>query len=84
MRTAVYPGSFDPITNGHLDIIRRAGKLYDKLIVGVLNNPGKKTPMFSVEERMEMIRSVTEDIMLKWTALRDFWLISQRRTALML
>ena len=50
------------ITNGHLDIIRRAGKLYDKLIVGVLNNPGKKTPMFSVEERMEMIRSVTEDI----------------------
>lgn len=62
MRTAVYPGSFDPITNGHLDIIRRAGKLYDKLIVGVLNNPGKKTPMFSVEERMEMIRSVTEDI----------------------
>ena len=62
MRTAVYPGSFDPITNGHLDIIRRAGKLYDKLIVGVLNNPGKKTPMFSVEYRMEMIRSVTEDI----------------------
>lgn len=62
MRTAVYPGSFDPITNGHLDIIRRAGRLYDKLIVGVLNNPGKKTPMFSVEERMEMIRSVTEDI----------------------
>ena len=62
MRTAVYPGSFDPITNGHLDIIRRAGKLYDKLIVGVLNNPGKNTRMFSVEERMEMIRSVTEDI----------------------
>lgn len=62
MRTAVYPGSFDPITNGHLDIIQRAGRLYDKLIVGVLNNPGKKTPMFSVEERMEMIRTVTKDM----------------------
>jgi pantetheine-phosphate adenylyltransferase len=62
MRTAVYPGSFDPITNGHLDIIRRASRIYDKLIVGVLNNPNKKTPMFSVEERIEMIRSVTEDI----------------------
>lgn len=62
MRTAVYPGSFDPITNGHLDIIRRASRIYDKVIVGVLNNPSKKTPMFSVEERIEMINSVTEDI----------------------
>lgn len=62
MRTAVYPGSFDPITNGHLDIIRRASRIYDRVIVGVLNNPNKKTPMFSVEERIEMIKSVTEDI----------------------
>lgn len=62
MRTAVYPGSFDPITNGHLDIIRRASRIYDRVIVGVLNNPNKKTPMFSVEERIEMIQSVTEDI----------------------
>lgn len=61
MRVAVYPGSFDPITNGHLDIIRRASKLYDRLIVGVLNNMNKK-PMFSAEERKELIDRVTEDI----------------------
>lgn len=54
MRIAVYPGSFDPITNGHLDIIARASKLYDKLIVGVLNNGGK-TPLFTAEERLDMI-----------------------------
>ena len=62
MRIAVYPGSFDPVTNGHLDIIRRASRIYDRLIVGVLNNPGKKTPMFTVEERIEMIRHITADI----------------------
>ena len=62
MRIAVYPGSFDPVTNGHLDIIRRASRIYDRLIVGVLNNPNKKTPMFSVEERISMIREVTADI----------------------
>ena len=56
--TAVVPGSFDPITNGHLDIIRRASKIYDRVIVGVLNNSNKK-PLFSAAERMEMIRSVT-------------------------
>ncbi len=54
MRIAVYPGSFDPITNGHLDIIARASKLYDKVVVGVLNN-GTKSPLFSVEERLDMI-----------------------------
>lgn len=57
MRIAVYPGSFDPITNGHLDIISRASKLYDKLIVGVLNNGGK-VPLFSSEERVDMISHV--------------------------
>ena len=62
MRIAVYPGSFDPVTNGHLDIIRRASRIYDRLVVGVLNNPNKKTPMFSVEERIEMIRKAAEDI----------------------
>jgi pantetheine-phosphate adenylyltransferase len=59
MRIAVYPGSFDPITNGHLDIIERAAKVYDKLIVGVLSNVNKK-PVFSAEERADMIRRVTE------------------------
>ncbi len=54
MRIAVYPGSFDPITNGHLDIIRRASRLYDRVIIGVLDNSSKK-PMFSSLERKEMI-----------------------------
>ena len=54
MRIAVYPGSFDPITNGHLDIISRASRLYDKLIVGVLNNGGK-IPLFSSEERVDNV-----------------------------
>ena len=54
MRIAVYPGSFDPITNGHLDIIKRASRLYDRVIIGVLDNSSKK-PMFSSLERKEMI-----------------------------
>ena len=58
MRIAVYPGSFDPITNGHLDIIKRAAKLYDKVIVGVLDNINKK-PLFSANERKNMIARVT-------------------------
>ena len=61
MRIAVYPGSFDPITNGHLDIIRRASGVYDKLIVGVLDNINKK-PVFTALERVEMIKKVTADI----------------------
>ena len=61
MRIAVYPGSFDPITNGHLDIIRRAAKLYDRLIVGVLDNINKN-PVFRAEERKLMIQQVTEDL----------------------
>ncbi|MET3288423.1 UNVERIFIED_CONTAM: pantetheine-phosphate adenylyltransferase [Brevibacillus sp. OAP136] len=60
MKIAVCPGSFDPITNGHLDIISRAAAIFDKVIVAVLTN-SKKTPLFSVEERMELIRSVTAD-----------------------
>ena len=55
MRIAIYPGSFDPVTLGHLDIIRRASGLFDRLIVAVMHNQNKK-PMFSVEERMEMLR----------------------------
>jgi pantetheine-phosphate adenylyltransferase len=54
---AVYPGSFDPITNGHLDLIRRGSLLFDRLIVSVLRNEGKQ-PLFSVEERMEMLCEV--------------------------
>ncbi len=54
-RTALYPGTFDPITNGHLDIIGRAVKLVDKLVIGVAINEAKK-PLFSLEERVEMVR----------------------------
>ena len=55
MTTAIYPGSFDPVTYGHLDIIKRAAKISDRLVVGVLKN-SEKIPMFSEEERVEMIR----------------------------
>jgi pantetheine-phosphate adenylyltransferase len=58
---AVCPGSFDPITYGHLDIITRGAKVFDKMHVVVLNNSSKK-PLFSVEERIELIREVTRDI----------------------
>jgi len=54
MRTAVYPGTFDPITLGHMDIIRRGAKLVDRLVIGVTTNPSK-SPMFSVEQRMDMV-----------------------------
>ena len=57
-RIAIYPGSFDPITNGHLDLIERASRLVDHLVVAVLRNE-KKQPLFSVQERMEMVRRVT-------------------------
>ena len=56
---AIYPGSFDPVTNGHLDLIERGEKMFDLLIVGVLQN-AEKTPLFSVKERVEMLREVTK------------------------
>ena len=56
---AVYPGSFDPITNGHLDLIERGSKIFDELIVAVLRNP-EKDPLFTVEERMEMLREAAQ------------------------
>jgi pantetheine-phosphate adenylyltransferase len=55
MRTGVYPGTFDPITLGHMDIIRRGAHLVDRLVIGVTTNPSK-SPMFTVEERIEMVR----------------------------
>ena len=61
MRRAVYPGSFAPVTFGHLDVIRRSSALVDELIVGVLNN-NTKTPLFSVEERVKILLEVTKDI----------------------
>jgi pantetheine-phosphate adenylyltransferase len=61
MKTAVYPGSFDPITNGHLSIVRRGLEIFDRVIVAVAKNP-EKNNLFPLEERMEMIREVTGDI----------------------
>lgn len=61
MRRAIFPGSFDPLTNGHLDIITRSAPLFDEMIVAVLNNPDKQ-PMFSVEERCEIIREVLPSV----------------------
>ena len=55
MRTGVYPGTFDPITLGHMDIIRRGARLVDRLVIGVTTNPSK-SPMFTIDERMEMVR----------------------------
>ena len=54
---AIYPGSFDPITNGHLDLVQRGSRIFDRLIVSILRNDAKK-PLFTVEERMEMLREV--------------------------
>lgn len=61
MKRAIYPGSFDPVTYGHLDIIRRSAPLVDELVIGVLNN-NAKTPLFSVEERVKMLNEVTRDM----------------------
>ena len=59
--TAIYPGSFDPITNGHLDLIRRGARLFDRLIVAILRNEAKQ-PLFSTEERTEMLRDSVKDM----------------------
>ena len=60
-KKALYTGSFDPMTNGHLDIITRSAKMFDELVVGVIVNPGKN-PLFTREERVQMIEEVTEDL----------------------
>ena len=59
-KVVIYPGTFDPITNGHLSIIARALKIFDKLVIGILNNP-QKIPLFSLKERTQMIREVLKD-----------------------
>lgn len=59
-KRAIYPGSFDPVTFGHLDIIHRSSKIFDKIIVGVLNNR-QKNPLFSVDERVNMIKNLVKD-----------------------
>lgn len=61
MKIAIYPGSFDPVTSGHLNIIQRAANIFDKLIVCVMVNAGKN-PMFTLEERVALIRRVTQDL----------------------
>ena len=61
MKTAVYPGSFDPVTFGHMDIIRRAAAMFDHLVVTVMNN-SSKSPLFSVDERVKILQEVTKDL----------------------
>lgn len=61
MKRAVYPGSFDPVTFGHLDVIKRASEVFDVLIVSVLNNT-EKTPLFSVEERVKILKEATKNL----------------------
>ena len=60
-KTAVYPGSFDPVTYGHMDIVKRGRKIFDRIIVAILHNPAKKA-LFSIEERLEMLRESMKDI----------------------
>jgi pantetheine-phosphate adenylyltransferase len=60
MITAIYPGTYDPVTNGHVDVINRAAKIFDRVVVGVVGSPHHKTPMFTVDERVEFLREVLE------------------------
>ena len=61
MITAIAPGSYDPVTNGHIDVIGRAAEIFDRVVVGVVGNPTHKTPMFSLEERVAFLRDALDD-----------------------
>ncbi len=56
MITAIYPGTYDPVTNGHVDVITRASRIFDRVVVGVVNNPRHKSPMFAVPERVDLLK----------------------------
>jgi pantetheine-phosphate adenylyltransferase len=62
MITAIYPGTYDPVTNGHVDVIGRAARIFDRVVVGVVNNPHHKTPMFAVDQRVEFLRQALTDL----------------------
>ena len=62
MITAIYPGTYDPVTNGHVDVIHRAAEIFDRVVVGVVGSPAHKQPMFNVEERVEFLEDALSDI----------------------
>jgi pantetheine-phosphate adenylyltransferase len=62
MITAIYPGTYDPVTNGHVDVIQRAAAVFDRVVVGVVDNPHHKTPMFRVEERVELLNDALKGV----------------------
>ena len=62
MITAIYPGTYDPVTNGHLDIIRRAAAIFDRVVIGVVREPHHKVPMFTVDERVDFLREALTEV----------------------
>jgi pantetheine-phosphate adenylyltransferase len=62
MITAIYPGTYDPVTNGHVDVIDRAAKIFDRVVVGVVGNPHHKSPLFSVEERVVLLKDALDGV----------------------
>jgi pantetheine-phosphate adenylyltransferase len=60
--TAIYPGTFDPVTNGHVDVIERAAGIFDRLVIGVVGNPQHKQPLFSLDERVQFLRQALENV----------------------
>jgi pantetheine-phosphate adenylyltransferase len=62
MITAIYPGTYDPVTNGHVDVIARAARIFDRVVVGVVNNPHHKSPLFTVEERVVLLKDALDGV----------------------